>query len=237
MKIAPISLLVLCVIAPAWLFTASPASAGDVSVFTGVGGGNFKMPITTLREKRFLTVVRQKYDFSCGSAAVATLLTYHYGRETKEEDVFRAMFAKGDQAKIRREGFSLFDMKNYLENLGYRADGFRLPLEKLARVGVPAIVLINLRGYRHFVVVKGIENGEVVVGDPAAGVKIYQLPELERIMASDIVFLVRNHKDVGQDGFNGERDWNVRAPAPFGNAMNRDSLGTFTTMPRGPNEF
>ncbi len=44
-----------------------------------------------------------------------------------------------------------------------------MPLEKLDNEGVPAIVLINERGYHHFVVVKGYKNGRVLVGDPARG--------------------------------------------------------------------
>ncbi|RYF14189.1 MAG: peptidase C39, partial [Oxalobacteraceae bacterium] len=39
---------------------------------------NFTAPVTSLIGRRFETVVRQQYDFSCGSAALATLLRYHY---------------------------------------------------------------------------------------------------------------------------------------------------------------
>ncbi len=42
------------------------------------------------------------------------------------------MFERGDQAKIRKEGFSMLDMKRYLESLGLRADGFELPVDRLA---------------------------------------------------------------------------------------------------------
>ncbi|WP_204283799.1 C39 family peptidase, partial [Klebsiella pneumoniae] len=69
----------------------------------------------------FRTVVRQQYDYSCGSAAVATLLRYHYGRPTVESDVFSAMWRSGDQAQIKRAGFSMLDMKRYLDSQGYMA--------------------------------------------------------------------------------------------------------------------
>ena len=47
------------------------------------------------------------------------------------------MFVRGDQAKIKREGFSLLDMKRYLEAHGFEADGFEEPLDKLAEARHP----------------------------------------------------------------------------------------------------
>ena len=38
----------------------------------------FAMPVTSLIGRRFETVVRQQYDFSCGSAALATFFFYDY---------------------------------------------------------------------------------------------------------------------------------------------------------------
>src|SRR3546814_9136042 len=75
------------------------------------------------------------------------------------------MYDHGDQARIRKEGFSLLDIRGYLQSQGYKADGFVLPIDKLFEEGLPAIVLLNDRGYRHFVVVKGLRGGRVLVGD------------------------------------------------------------------------
>ena len=82
-------------------------------------GGRFTVKVTSLKEARFKATTRQQFDFSCGSAALATLLTHHYARPVSEQTVFEAMYALGDQAKIRREGFSLLDMKNYLKAQGF----------------------------------------------------------------------------------------------------------------------
>ena len=58
------------------------ATAAELSM---IGfGGNFNVPVTSIREGRFQTVIRQEFDFSCGSAALASLLTYHYERPTTE---------------------------------------------------------------------------------------------------------------------------------------------------------
>ena len=87
------------------------------------------------------------------SAALATLLTYHYGIRTSETDAFQAVFATGDQEKIKRVGFSMLDMKKYLETRGIRADGFRMTVDDFEEFGAPVIALIDLGSYRHFVVV------------------------------------------------------------------------------------
>jgi len=50
-------------------------------------------------QRAFQRTTHQQYDFSCGSAAVATLLTFQYGRPTDESSVFKAMFVAGDQAQ------------------------------------------------------------------------------------------------------------------------------------------
>ncbi len=115
--------------------------------------------------------VKQEHDFSCGSAALATLLTYHYDDPVTEETVFKAMFARGNKEKIEREGFSLLDMKRYLEANGYYSDGYVTNLGKVAKVGKPVIVLINNGGYLHFVVIKGIDGEKVLIGDPATGAR------------------------------------------------------------------
>jgi predicted double-glycine peptidase len=99
--------------------------------------------VHSMKELRFRSTTHQQYDFSCGSAALATLLTYHYGYPVSETTAFQAMWEHGDQAKIRREGFSLLDMQRYLAEIGFKADGFTVPLQKLVDSKLPAIVLIT----------------------------------------------------------------------------------------------
>ena len=101
----------------------------------------FNVPVTSLIGRRFDTVVRQQYDFSCGSAALATLLRFHYDAPQTEQSVFLGMWQDGDQAQIRRLGFSLLDMKRYLAARGIPADGYRVTSDALrdARTALGAI--------------------------------------------------------------------------------------------------
>lgn len=214
---------------------AGPAEGGEFRAF--VGGSPFSVPVTTIKEARFKTVIKQQYDFSCGAAAVATLMTFHYDRPTSEEDVFKVMFAAGDKDVIRKKGFSLLDMKNYLETEGYKSDGFRISLDTLAKSRIPAIVLVQIRGYKHFVLIKGIRGDEVVVGDPAFGVKVYARAKFQKLLVSDVVFVVRTEKELARKHFNDEKDWAVRVKAPFGTALSRQDLGTLLVLLPGANEF
>ena len=203
---------------------AAPAQAGEIRI--AIGGVRADVPVVSMRERLWQSVVQQERDYSCGAAAIATLLTYHYRRPTDEAEVFNAMYAAGDQQKIVNQGFSLLDMKNYLETEGFVADGFRVTLDQLANAAIPAIVIVVIRGYRHFVVVKGVTDKTVLVGDPALGLKEYSRDEFEEILASDIVFAVRNFVPTGREHFNLDEEWAANPPAPFGEAADRGTLGS-----------
>ncbi len=213
---------------------ATAARAGSLPVIGA--GGNFNIKVVSLKEARFRNVIKQAYDFSCGSAALATLLTYHYANPVGEQAIFSDMYQQGDQEKIKREGFSLLDMKLYLARRGINSDGFRASLDKLHEVGIPAIALITTRGYRHFVVVKGISEAEVLVGDPALGAKTYKRDEFEKIW-NGILFVVTQDIEVAKTRFNRTREWRVREKAPFGTALGRDGLATFTMLLPGNTDF
>ena len=207
------------------LLTA-PANAGTIFIPSPLGGPA-RVKVVSLKEARFQTVIKQQYDFSCGSAALASLLTFHYNHPVSENSVFTKMFEEGDQARIRRYGFSLLDMKKYLASVGYNSDGFRVGLERLEKARVPAIVLINTNGYKHFVIVKGLSDQEVLVGDPALGVRVWSREDFLNSW-NGIIFVVRSQVSQGRKHFNLERDWKVRSKAPFGSALSRQSLASFS---------
>lgn len=199
---------------------AAPAAA---QVAFSQGGGNYSVQVISYRDIPFRTVVRQEYDYSCGSAALATLLRYHYGRDVAEREVFVYMYENGNREAIERVGFSLLDMKRYLQTHGFESDGFRMSLDALEEAGAPAIVVINQQGYRHFVVLKGMANGRVLVGDPALGLKTYSREEFTS-MWNGIAFLIRG----SADHYNLADDWRPFAKAPMDRALPTDSLAELT---------
>lgn len=199
------------------------------------GGSRFQVPVASLRDMRFQSTVRQQFDFSCGSAALATLLTHHYNRPVTERVVFERMYLAGDQAKIRREGFSMLDMKRYLAAIGLQADGFTLPLQKLLEARVPAIVLVSTRGYNHFVVIKGMQDGRVLLGDPAAGTHALPRETFEQMWIGKLLFVIRDYP--GQPAFNGASDWQAAPRIALAEAVSRMGPGPLPLPKLGPGDF
>lgn len=199
------------------LLLASPAEA---QVRThGEGGGSYTVSVMSWRDIPFRTVVRQQYDYSCGSAAVATLLRFHYGTHVTEAEIFQNMFARGDQARIQQVGFSMLDMRSYLEERGFRADGLRLSLDRLATLETPAIALITPGNYRHFVVVKGVTDTHVLVGDPTFGLQTYTRADFEAVW-NGVVLAIRNTPEgVSDPIYNAENEWQPWSRAPLGDAQ------------------
>lgn len=213
---------------------SSPSHAGTIDLPFQVGGA-YAVPAISLKEARYLATVRQQYDFSCGSAALSTLLTHHYQLPVTEQEVFEAMFVHGDKDKIRREGFSLLDMKRYLEGRGFHADGFEAPLDKLAEAGIPAIVLVNESGYNHFVVVKGMRAGRVLIGDPAAGTRAVGREAFEGMWTNRILFVIAASPRPAS--FNASSDWKVARRAPLDTGVARDGLQGVVLPRHGPTDF
>lgn len=203
------------------LFSPLAAQAGDL--FFSAGGAFPRVQISSMAERKFETVVRQQYDFSCGSAALATLLTHHYARPTSETDAFTAMWEVGDQNRIRELGFSLLEMKRYLETLNLIADGFVLSIDRIQEIGVPGIALIEVNGYRHFVVIKGVTDRNVLVGDPSAGILSMPRDVFAERWDGTVLF-VRSEVRLGKANFNRVEDWRLAPSAPYDRAMDQETL-------------
>ena len=221
--------LAIIAVASLWLGGCqSTTDAGPVGFAVASGMvGDFQIPLQSFEDRRFATVVRQRYDFSCGSAALATLLRYHYGRGEVEETAFRGMWAKGDRDQIRRLGFSLLDMKRYLESIGLKADGYQVSLDEVAKAGVPGIALINLKGYRHFVVVKGVADGEILVGDPSLGLRTMRAVDFQAAW-NGVYFALDADLERGRSSFNRAAQWaelpRARGGSLFAEPMSQQAL-------------
>jgi predicted double-glycine peptidase len=219
-------------ILPCAMLGAACAYAADLPI---AGAGRYDVPVHSMKELRYRSTTRQQYDFSCGSAALATLLTYHYGYPISETTAFKAMWDRGDQAKIRREGFSLLDMQRYLADIGFKADGFTVPLQKLVDNGLPAIVLISERGYNHFVVIKGAEDGRILLGDPSNGTRAVTREHFEAIWPTRLLFVI--HDAPNKPSFNTTLDWRAAPHAPLAEGLAQSTLQTLGLPKFGPGDF
>lgn len=164
------------------------------------GGTVVSVPVRTYTDLRFKEVIRQAYDVSCGAAAVATLFTHYYGEPISEKkiiDLILETASKQQKQNIERAGFSMLELKNAGEELGFQVGGFKLPeAAKLGELQVPAITLTNVRGYNHFVVIKGVKSNEVYLADPAFGNRVRTLDEFSEEWNGVVLVFVDQDRDV-----------------------------------------
>jgi predicted double-glycine peptidase len=142
-------------------------------------------PVKSLLEMRQDRVVVQQWDLSCGAAALATLLNYQHGDPVSEREIAKGLIQReeylAEPLLVRaRHGFSLLDLKRYVDVRGYRGIGYgQLTLEDLIEQA-PVMVPINTHGYNHFVVFRGALGNRVLLADPAFGNRTMLTAKFER---------------------------------------------------------
>jgi predicted double-glycine peptidase len=155
-------------------------------------------PVRSMLEIRQHSVVVQKFDLSCGAAALATLLNYQFGDHVTEKDVTRGLIRRKEYIEhpelVRiRQGFSLLDLKRYVATRGYVGIGYgHLEMSDLVRLA-PIIVAVHPFGYNHFVIFKGLVGDRVVIADPAYGNRTMSREKFEKLQI--------NFPQIGKVGF------------------------------------
>jgi predicted double-glycine peptidase len=220
--------------ASAFSFAPSPASAGALTFYGSDGA--YHVHLTTLQELKFKTVIRQKYDFSCGSAALATLLSYHYNTPIQETTVFSDMWEHGDKKKIEHDGFSMLDMQQFLARRGIHSNGYRSTLDRLVEANVPGLVLLDFGGYMHFVIVEGVKDGRVLIADPALGTRALKTDEFQKDW-NGVFFVILDDPQIARATFNRSSDWAAQPKAPLGVANNGSNLASMLLSLHASNVF
>ena len=125
-----------------------------------------------MKDLRDRDVVKQRFDFSCGAAALATILRYGFAEDVTEGQILMELFdlpTEAERSERRRTGFSLLDLRRVAQARGYNAEGFRLEPDQLPLLGGPVIVFIEPRGYKHFAVLRGVRGDRIHLADPSRG--------------------------------------------------------------------
>lgn len=125
----------------------------------------------TWKDMRDAGVVRQGHDYSCGSAALATLLAGADPDVTERQILLEVLEGQSDEEKraTMEQGLSLLDLKGAANRRNLRAEGYRVEAEFLTKLSRPVIVFVQPDGYRHFAVLKGVSGDRVFLADPARG--------------------------------------------------------------------
>lgn len=181
------------------IFTSLIGSIGTIyappedHVYTVVDGNQTLMLNTYMASTEALNkrhIVMQEYDYSCGSAALATLLNYHLGENFTERQVIMGLMRYGDPERIRqRRAFSFLDMKRFVDALGYRGAGYKAELTNLLELDAPAILPIRIGAYDHFVVFRGIHDNRAFLADPWLGDTTYPVKVFEDMWFRKVIFM------------------------------------------------
>lgn len=144
------------------------------------------VPVRSMLEMRHHDVIIQSWDLSCGAAALATLLRYEWGDPVTEKQIARRLMSRGQYVKHPqlvqiREGFSLLDLKRYVQAHGFKGEGFGgLDFNDLIE-RAPIMVPVDALGYNHFVIFRGVMGDRVLLADPAWGNRTMTIDKFKRM--------------------------------------------------------
>ena len=92
-----------------------------------------------------------------------------------------------------RQGYSLLDLKRYVDSRGYKGIGYgKMSLEDLID-RAPVIVPIDANGYKHFVIFRGVAGNRVLLADPAWGNRTMPIEKFEAMWL--------DYPELGKVGF------------------------------------
>ena len=160
---------------------------------------DIQKPVKSWIEIKNENVVRQEYDYSCGSAALATILKYFYDLNISEKEILNKILDfKGlnDKNKKTLEDkdfmLSFYDLAEFAKSKGFKAIGLALDIKALSKLKAPVILFVKIRKDNHFTVFKGMDENYVYLADPNFGnIKL-------RISKFKKIFYLSNSKYPGK---------------------------------------
>ncbi len=152
--------------------------------------------LTGMRTLQMQDIERQTLDYSCGAAALAILLRSYFGQAVDEEDVLADLISRLSREELAeriKEGFSLLDLKQAAQRLGYSAEGLRLTMAEAMLLQGPVIILLQQEKLKHFVVLKGVTQGRALLADSVRGHVRMPLFELSQQWRGETLVIGRAH--------------------------------------------
>lgn len=121
-------------------------------------------------------LVRQEYDYSCGSATLATMLKYYYGLDVSEKSVLDdILISKGIDPESKQTledsqmSLSFLDLAEFSTKKGFKTFGVALDFEAMKELKIPVILFVKIRDNEHFTVYKYMDDNNVYLADPSFG--------------------------------------------------------------------
>lgn len=121
---------------------------------------------------KFAYTVRQQRDFTCGAAALATILKFHYGMPVTEEMIFWMIINRYTAEQLKQKvqvGFSFEDLIFVAEKLGFKTQAAVITSAELEKLNGPVILQLNLKKFDHFSVLRKKTADTAYMSDPVFG--------------------------------------------------------------------
>lgn len=142
------------------LFCCSTQLAWSAQVVSHSANG--EVNIKNWKTLRDSGVIKQRFDYSCGAASLATLLSGYYSLNVPEIKIINDMHKLGYLANFQ-------DMVEVVNLYGFKGIGIALGYDKLATLTIPVVIYVRHNGQDHFSVLRGISNTNVQLADPSWG--------------------------------------------------------------------
>lgn len=131
--------------------------------------------IQNWKELKNRNIVMQQRDYSCGAAALATVMRYYWNdtSENATEDKLIQYLGEVLTAEDLRDriqnGLTMTDLEKVANKAGYDAAMVKGELSDLAKAETPVIVGLTIGEFDHFVVVRGVHGPWVYIADSIRG--------------------------------------------------------------------
>jgi uncharacterized protein len=167
----------------------------------GVASGPLDLGVKqTYGSLKYENVVRQRLDFTCGGAALATMLSHYWGRPTPEEEVLAIFRARYPDPKVweakAKDGFTFDDIAFATEVLGYEAAGAKVPVDELRAMNGPVIIHMDKGKFQHFVVLTKAKDDVFYIADPIVGKMALERPDFERQYTGSAMAIWRDQRPL-----------------------------------------
>lgn len=136
-------------------------------------------PFLSWKEIKENGVIMQKYDYSCGPAAMAHIMGYHFASPFTEKDFMdraNKILSAQEISEAKQKGLSMFNLKTIAESFGYSVAGLKIPFGSILSANIPVVIYVEDAGFKHFSVFSGFHQGLVHIADPSRG-NLFVAPE------------------------------------------------------------
>lgn len=203
-----------------------------LAVWSGVfpvAAGTVK-PVVNWKDAKYIDIIRQRYDFSCGAASLATLINGYFGRQFTEQQVLsvaRARYSVAEWRVKQKEGLSVEDLAFIAGKLGFASEAAAIGVSGLLQIKGPVLIHVNTGNYLHFTVFRGVKDGSVLLADPVIGNVRYTPARFKREFSGIALAIWKEGTPLPK-----EYSLLVNSRDERGNVRHARDLSTITIQPR-----